>query len=102
MRQAQGPYRVGDAFQVTSEVHLGQLQPDEVDVELYYGNLKSLEEVSASHVAPMTVQEDRGHGNYLYGCELICEISGRFGYTVRVAPRGDERIKSTPQLLVWA
>ncbi|MEJ2284866.1 MAG: hypothetical protein P8X85_14855, partial [Desulfobacterales bacterium] len=77
-------------------------QPDEVDVELYYGNLKSLEEVSGSHVAPMTVQEDRGKGNYLYGCELICEISGRFGYTVRVAPSGDERIKSTPQLLVWA
>ena len=100
--QAQGPYRVGDAFQVTSEVCLGELQPDEVDVELYYGNLKSLEEVSASHVAPMTVQEDRGNGNYLYGCELVCEISGRFGYTVRVAPRGDERIKSTPQLLAWA
>ncbi len=102
VRQAKGPYRVGDAFEVTSEVHLGELQPDEVDVELYYGNLKSLEEVSGSHVAPMTVQEDRGKGNYLYGCELICEISGRFGYTVRVAPRGDERIKSTPQLLVWA
>ena len=102
MRQAQEPYRVGDAFQVTSEVDLGELQADEVDVELYYGNLKSLEEVSASHVEPMTVLEDRGNGNYLYGCDLICEISGRFGYTVRVAPHGDERIKSTPRLLTWA
>ena len=101
-RQALGPYRVGDAFQVTSEVHLGELQPDEVDVELYYGNLKSPEEVSVGHVAPMTVLEDRGNGNYLYGCDLVCEITGRFGYTVRVAPHGDERIKSTPRLLVWA
>jgi starch phosphorylase len=102
VRQAQGPYRVGDAFQVTSEVHLGELQPDEIDVELYYGNLKSLEEVTASHVEPMKVIEDRGNGNYLYGCDLGCEISGRFGYTVRVAPSGDERIKSTPRLLAWA
>jgi starch phosphorylase len=102
VRLSLGPYRVGEAFQVTSEVHLGKLQPDEVDVELYYGHLKALEEVSASHVEQMTVLEDRGGGNYLYGCELACEISGRFGYTVRVAPRGDERIKSTPQLLVWA
>ena len=101
MRQTLGPYRVGDAFQVTSEIHLGELQADEVDVEIYYGNLKSLEEVSASHVEPMTVLEDRGNGNYLYGCDLICEVSGRFGYTVRVAPRGDERIKSTPRLLTW-
>ena len=100
-RQTTGPYRVGDSFRVTSEVDLGELQPDEVDVELYYGNIKSLEEVSASHVAPMTVLEDRGDGNYLYSCDLVCEISGRFGYTVRVAPRGDERIKSTPRLLAW-
>ena len=93
---------VGDAFRVTSEVNIGELQPDEVDVELYYGNLKSPEEVSASHVAPMTVLEARGNGNYLYGCDLICEISGQFGYTVRVTPHGDERIKSTPRLLTWA
>jgi len=101
-RQVLGPYRVGDDFQVISEVHLGELKPDEVDVELYYGNLKSPEEVSASHVAPMTVLEDRGNGNYLYGCDLNCVISGRFGYTVRAAPHGDERIKSTPRLLTWA
>jgi len=102
VRHTRGPYRVGDAFRVTSEIHLGELQPAEVDVELYYGNLKSLEEVSASHVEPMTVVEDRGNGNYLFGCDLTCELSGRFGYTVRVSPRGDERIKSTPRLLVWA
>ena len=102
VRQTQEPCRVGGTFQVTSDVHLGKLQPDEVDVELYSGNLKSLEEVSAGHVAPMTVLEDRGNGNYLYGCDLICDFSGRFGYTVRVAPQGDERIKSTPRLLVWA
>ena len=99
--QLQGPFRVGDSFHVTSEIHLGELQPDEVDVELYYGNLKSLEEVSASHVEPMMVQKNSGNGNYLYGCELSCDVSGRFGFTVRVAPRGDDRIKSTPRLLTW-
>jgi len=102
VRQAAGPFRVGDAFRVTAEVYLGELHADEVDVELYYGILKSLQEVFASHVEPMTVLEDRGKGNYLYGCDLICDVSGRFGYTVRVAPHGDERIKSTPRLLTWA
>jgi len=102
VRQSLGPCRVGDDFRVTSEVNIGELRPDEVDVELYYGNLKSPEEVSASHVEPMKVLEDLGEGIYLYGCSLICEISGRFGYTVRVTPHGDERLKSTPGLLVWA
>ncbi|UCH22147.1 MAG: alpha-glucan family phosphorylase [Deltaproteobacteria bacterium] len=97
-----GPYRVGDTFRVTSQIELGQLRPYEVDVELYYGRLKSLEELDASNEAPMSVQEDRGNGHYLYGCTLTCNSSGRFGFTVRVSPRGDVRIKSTPGLLTWA
>ncbi|MEJ2165640.1 MAG: hypothetical protein P8X90_08935 [Desulfobacterales bacterium] len=96
------PYRVGDVFQVTAEVNLAELTPDEVDVELYYGNLKSLEILSTSHVEPMKVQENNGNGTYLYGCSLKCEVSGRFGFTVRVSPAGDERIKLTPRLLTWA
>jgi starch phosphorylase len=98
VRQNQGPYRVGETFDVTSEVTLGELQPDEVDVELYYGNLKSLENLDVSNVDRMNVLEDRSNGNYLYGCSLTCQGSGRFGFTVRVTPRGDERVKSTPRL----
>ena len=102
VRQAVEPYRVGDSFQVTAEVNLAELKPDEVDVELYYGNLKSLEVLAASRVEPMTVIEDRGNGHHLFGCNLKCDVSGRFGFTVRVSPRGDERLKSTPKLLTWA
>jgi len=102
VRQAQNPYRVGDSFQVTAEVNLAELTPDEVDIELYYGNLKSLDELSDSHVAPMSVLEDSGNGIYQYGCTLTCEGSGRFGFTARVSPRGDERIKFSPRLLTWA
>ena len=101
-RQTLEPYRVGDSFPVTAEVNLAELSPAEVDVELYYGNLKSLEEVSASHVEPMKVQEDYGNGNYLYGCTLNCDVSGRFGFTARISPSGDERIKSIPRLMSWA
>ena len=102
VRQTPEPYHVGDSFQVTAEVNLAELTPEEVIVELYYGNLKSLDELSTSHVEPMTVQEDSGNGNYLYGCTFKCETSGRFGFTVRVSPRGDKRIKSTPRLQTWA
>ena len=101
-RDTEGPYRVGDSFLVTSEVNLGELRPDEVDVELYYGHLESLEKLSPSRIEPMTVVEEKGDGKYLYGCDLSCDISGRFGFTVRVAPTGDKRVKTTPRLLTWA
>jgi starch phosphorylase len=101
-RDTLGPYRVGDNFRVTSEVTLGEFRPDEVDVELYYGHLESLEKLSASRIEPMTVVEDKGDGKYLYGCNLKCDFSGRFGVTVRVTPAGDAWVKSTPSLLTWA
>jgi starch phosphorylase len=50
----------------------------------------------------MRVLQNRDNGQYLYGCDLTCEASGRFGFTVRVTPAGDERLKTTPQLLTWA
>jgi starch phosphorylase len=87
---------------VTSEVNLGGFRPNEVDVELYYGHLESLEKLSTSHIESMTVVEEKGNGTYLYGCNLNCDVSGRFGFTVRVAPAGDARVKSTPRLLTWA
>jgi starch phosphorylase len=100
--QNSGPYRVDQTIQVTAEVNLGELRPDEVDVELYYGHLKSLEELDSSNSESMAVREDKNNGHFLYGCSLTCKSSGRFGFTVRVAPRGDERLKSTPGLLTWA
>ncbi len=102
VRHAHGPSRVGEKFEITSEVNLAELKPDEVDVELYYGQMKSLEDLDASKSEPMRVQEDQGNGRYLYGCALNCQSSGRFGFTVRVTPRGDKRVKSTPRLLTWA
>ncbi len=101
-REVLGPYRVGDAFQVTAEVNLGGLQPEEVDAELYCGNLKTLDELSASHAETMKVLENRDNGHYLYGCILTCHDPGRFGFTARVTPHGDERLKSTPNLITWA
>jgi starch phosphorylase len=102
VRHAHGPCRVGEKFEITSEVNLAELKPDEVDVELYYGQMKSLEDLDASKSEPMRVLEEKGNGQYLYGCSLNCQSSGRFGFTVRVTPRGDERVKSTPRLLTWA
>jgi len=94
--------RVGDAIDVTAEVYLGELDPSEVKVDLYYGPLKSVENLIKSRNEPMAVRENRGNGNYLYVCKLACESSGRFGFTARVAPQGDDWIRFTPGLLTWA
>jgi starch phosphorylase len=50
----------------------------------------------------MEMINDRGNGHYLYRCKVICEDSGRYGFTVRVVPRADDWIRYTPGLLTWA
>ncbi|HEX5680906.1 MAG TPA: alpha-glucan family phosphorylase, partial [Desulfobacterales bacterium] len=101
-RDSRGTQRVGDAVQVTTAVTLGELRPDEVDIELYYGVYKNFSELSDSRVEALQVLEDRGEGRYLYGCTLACDAAGRFGFSVRATPRGDPWLKFTPGLLTWA
>jgi len=102
VQETEGPFRVGDNFTVTAKVNLGELRPDEVNIELYYGPLKTVDTISESHYEKMTVKEDQGNGSYLYTCNITCVASGRYGFTVRAVPSGDDRIKFAPGHITWA
>jgi starch phosphorylase len=100
-RDSEGPFQVEDQFKVSSIVHLGALNPEEVDVELYYGRMRRTE-LQKGLTLQMTMVENRGNGGYLYSCTVTCRDSGRYGFTVRVVPRADDWIRYTPGLLTWA
>jgi len=102
VRETDGPFRVGETFNVSSEVSLGKLRPEEVVVELCYGNIKTIDRLSSINIEQMSVKEDFGEGKYLYGCTIKCRMSGRYGFTARVTPNGDDFIKYTPGLITWA
>ena len=102
VKDTDGPFRVGQTIHMTAKVTLGNLRPDEVEVQLYYGYLKSVETLAASQTQQMTVLKDMGDGHYLYACHITCRDSGRYGFTARVMPSGDEMIKFTPGFITWA
>ena len=97
-----GPFRVGESFEVTVEVSLGELNHEEVIVELYNGHMKAVDALEGINTIPMTVVEDLGNGNYRYGCQVPCELSGRYGFTARATPAGDDYMKNMPNLITWA
>jgi starch phosphorylase len=101
VRERSGAFRIGEVFSVAATVHLGRLTPDDVAVELYYGPYQQVAELQSGQTEAMTVQNDLGNGSYQYHCTLTCRQAGRFGFTARVTPRGDRRIKSTPGLITW-
>jgi starch phosphorylase len=101
-RKEAGPFVIGESFLVTAEVVLGDIRPEEVEVEVYYGKLKAVDKLSESRTQHMEVEKNLGDGRYIYACRLKCDFAGQFGFTVRVFPTGDDYLKFTPGLISWA
>jgi len=102
VRETTGPFRVGDAFQVSTLAYLGDLRPEEVTVELYFGLSVAIDLVARSQAVPMSMVEDRGDGRFLYRCTVQCQDAGRYAFTSRIVPAGDDWIRSTPGLVTWS
>ncbi|MCD4721751.1 MAG: alpha-glucan family phosphorylase [Desulfobacula sp.] len=93
---------VRDTFRITLEVFLGELTPEEVEVQVYHGKVKSSDHLEGSMAETMWLQETISEGAHIYACTITCSDSGRFGYTARVIPKGDEVLNShTPGLITW-
>ncbi|MFH2092778.1 MAG: alpha-glucan family phosphorylase [Pseudomonadota bacterium] len=93
---------VGDTFRITVEVFLGELEPDEVEVQIYHGKVRASEHLEGSRAETMWLQETLGQGIHVYACTITCSDSGRFGYTARVIPKGDHILTYGPGLITWA
>ncbi|MDD5676950.1 MAG: alpha-glucan family phosphorylase [Kiritimatiellae bacterium] len=97
-----GCLRVGDAFTVTVPVHLGELRPEEAEVELFYGQVNMNGAITASHRQPMTTNRKTDDGQHIFECRLECGTTGRYGFTVRIIPHGDAWTQNLPGLMTWA
>ena len=90
--------QVGETFCVRARVDLGGLQPDDVDVQLYFGEVNAAEEIVHPLVIPLELVEEND-GGYTFGADAVmCPRSGHFGYTARVIPKD----KGVPWLRGWA
>ncbi len=93
---------VGDTFTVTVDVHLGKLSPEEVAVEVYHGQVNADNVIGKSALDAMAPTEDKGHGLHLYQHTVSCRASGRYGFTVRVVPKGKNWRGAMPGFMAWA
>ena len=101
VRDEEGPFRVGETFNVNVIANLGELSSEELEVQLMYGTLKSIDKLSETNVVQMNVLENRGRGEYLYNCKVTCGVAGRYGFTARIISKGDDWIKHAPGLITW-
>ncbi len=97
-----GQLSLGDGFDVHAWVRTTDLSPDDLLVELVYGEAKD-ETASAQFVLPMHYAKREHDGSYRYDVQLKPDESGSIAYNVRVIPYHKELTdKYSLGLIRWA
>jgi starch phosphorylase len=95
--------KVGDGLNVYANIDLGQLMPDDVSVELYYGNLNVHGEIETPRLILMKSSGETKGSVHKYSGTIALDTSGRLGHTVRILPRNaDLDNPYKPGLILWA
>lgn len=94
--------KVGESFTITCRVALGNLKPEQVQVQVYAGRLDAEEKIIEPRTVAMklVVKDERG---YRYSTKVRCHQAGRQGYAVRVMPSNNLLVHPyIPGLLRWS
>jgi starch phosphorylase len=93
---------LGD-LKIEADVFLNELDPEDVDVEIYYGPLSLRDEFTERNTIQMRAVDSDGNGNHHFEGEIPCGETGKYGFTIRVLP--SSRKLETPYtagLVIWA
>ena len=99
-----GKLKVGDSFKLSAVVELGSLTPDDVEVQIYYGDLNIKDQPHANDFKPMQfIKQIDKTTQYYYEGEIECVTTGNFGFTLRILPKHELLInKFELGLIKWA
>ncbi len=78
--------KVGTKLSLTANVYLGELKPEEVQVEIFLAIFDEDNKMSDYKLYPMKLQKNDVHNEYIYSGEFTIEQEGRIAYTIRVVP----------------
>ena len=77
---------MGEELKITALVHLGEITPEEVKVEIYYGQLSISGELKKRKTILMKPVLQERKGVYRFEGNFRCQDTGRFGYKIKITP----------------
>ena len=85
----------GDVIEVRCKVQLPNFEPDNVSVQVYYGQIMDTGIVNSVFVTEMKrVEENRETNVYSYAAKIKLTTGGNFGYTFRAMPKHEMLLDS--------
>jgi len=79
--------QVGDLLSVKAYVSLGDLAPQDVEVQVVHGRVTEADVIESFTVEPLELAETYEGGRAAFAGSVRLEASGPFGYTVRIVPK---------------
>jgi starch phosphorylase len=93
---------VGQEVPVHIEVSLGDLTPEDLRVEVFYGQLDSVGEILNSKTLKLEFTRKTGSGNATFSGIIRCLNSGRFGFVPRLmASNPDIPVQDRLKHITW-
>ncbi|HEX6248741.1 MAG TPA: alpha-glucan family phosphorylase [Nocardioidaceae bacterium] len=80
---------LGETLDLSVYVSLGELTPDDVDVQVVHGRIRHDDELVDTYVTSLKPAETYEAGRYRFEGSVALKQTGPFGYTTRILPRHD-------------
>lgn len=79
---------VGQEYPVKAEINLGQLKPEDVEVQIYFGPIEDQDSPQNYSTMVMAPALDKNEdGNYIFSGVIKSRRSGQQGFTIRILPK---------------
>lgn len=97
------PVPVSKNLKIRTDIFLSQLQPEDVDVEIYFGPLSFQDEFTEKETILMTALGNDDNGTHRFEGEIPCARTGKYGFTIRIMPtRQKMETPYSTGLVIWA
>jgi len=80
--------KIGSKYKIFAEIEMGLLTKDDIEVQIYFGKLDNIDFADENLFETMQCV-DYNNGNVVtkYDGSIKCDITGEFGYTLRILPK---------------
>jgi starch phosphorylase len=97
-----GHYNVGQNMEVEALLDLGEVDPKDVQVQLYAGAINARGEIESAAARKMSYVKQLAPGRHVFTGTIECRTSGRQGYAIRVLPGYEDMMTPfEPGLITW-
>jgi starch phosphorylase len=92
---------VASSFEIKTEVYLGKILPEDIDVQVYYGKLNSKDSIEDGELISMDLFEKMDDEKYIFKTNIDSWVSGYNGFTLRIIPKHENLANPFDEGLIY-